>query len=141
MTIKQFNERFQHTLPITVAWSDMDALAHVNNAKFFRYLESARVDFLQQYEHLMPMPRVGVGPILAFIECQFMRPLTFPDEIVVGSSVTEVGNTSVKLEQEIFSARLEDMVARSMSVLVLIDYSTGEKIRVPDAVRELARPS
>jgi acyl-CoA thioester hydrolase len=135
MTSKEFKARFQHTIPVSVAWSDMDALAHVNNANYFTYFETARIDFLQQFEHLLPMPRVGVGPILAYIECQFLRPLTFPDEIFLGSSVVDVGNTSLKLEQEILSVKLEDVVARSMSVLVLIDYGTGEKIRVPDAVR------
>ena len=117
----------------------MDALAHVNNAKYFRYMESARVDFLQKYEHLMPMPRVGIGPILAYIDCQFILPLTFPDEVVVGTRITEVGNSSIKLEQETFSVNQEKTVATSKSVIVLIDYATGEKVRVPDVVREMVQ--
>jgi acyl-CoA thioester hydrolase len=139
MTADQFIAEYQHTLRIVVAWGDMDAMAHVNNTQYFRYMESARVDFLQQYEHLMPMPRLGVGPILAYIDCQFLIPVTYPDEVIVGSLVTEVGNTSIKLEQAIFSTRFEKIAASSKSVLVLINYATGEKARVPDAVREMVQ--
>ena len=137
MTADHFKSEYQHTFYIIVAWSDMDALAHVNNAKYFTYLESARVDFLQHYQHLMPMPRAGVGPILAYIDCQFILPVTFPDEVIIGSRVIDVGNTSVKLEQAIFSTEFEQIAAASKSVLVLINYSTGEKVKVPDGVREL----
>ncbi|HLF64305.1 MAG TPA: thioesterase family protein [Saprospiraceae bacterium] len=137
MNSDQFKAPYQHAFHIIVAWNDMDALAHVNNVKYFRYFESARIDFLRQYEYLMPMPRAGVGPILAYIECQFILPVTFPDEVIVGSRITEVGNTSVKLEQALFSTKLEMIAARSKSVLVLTDYKTGEKMRVPDAVRDL----
>ena len=126
-------------MQIRVAWSDMDALGHVNNATYFTYMESARIDFLEDYEHLMPMPREGIGPILAYIDCQFIVPATFPDEVIVGSRITEIGNTSVKMEQVIYSMKFEAIVSSSKSVLVLINYATGEKIRVPDSVRESFR--
>jgi acyl-CoA thioester hydrolase len=139
MTADQFKSEYQHGLNIIVAWCDMDAMVHVNNAKYFRYFESARVDFLQKYEHLMPMPRIGIGPILAYIDCQFMIPLTFPDEVIVGSRITEVGNTSIKLEQSVYSMSLGKIAASSKSVIVLIDYGTGEKVQVPAAVRKLTQ--
>lgn len=139
MTIDQFKSGFQHNFHIIVAWRDMDALAHVNNATYFTYMESARVDYLRKYEQLMPMPGEGIGPILAYIDCQFMFPITFPDEVVVGTRITEVGNTSIKLEQEIFSMNHQKTVASGKSVIVLIDYATGEKVRVPDVVREMVR--
>lgn len=30
----------------TVAWGDMDAFGHVNNAMYYRYVESARLAYL-----------------------------------------------------------------------------------------------
>ena len=115
----------------------MDALGHVNNATYFTYMESARIDFLQNFESLMPMPRSGTGPILAYIDCQFLIPVTFPDDVYVGSRIIDVGNSSLKIEQAIYSAGQKSIVASSKSVIVLINYSTGEKVRVPDNIREL----
>ncbi len=141
MTATEFTDDFQHTLHITVAWSDMDALAHVNNATYFTYMESARIAFLDDYEQLMPMPRQGIGPILAYIDCQFILPVTYPDKVLVGSRITDIGNTSVKMEQAIYSTKYEKVVAQSKSVLVVINYATGEKVRVQDAVRDAFRRS
>jgi acyl-CoA thioester hydrolase len=28
-------------------WGDMDAMGHVNNAQYFRYLETARIDWMR----------------------------------------------------------------------------------------------
>ena len=30
----------------TVAWGDMDAFGHVNNVQYYRYMESARISYL-----------------------------------------------------------------------------------------------
>ena len=30
-----------------VRWGDMDAMGHVNNAQYFRYLETARIDWMR----------------------------------------------------------------------------------------------
>jgi acyl-CoA thioester hydrolase len=113
----------------------MDALGHVNNAMYFRYFESARIDFLRNLESLMPMPRSGVGPVLAYIDCQFLAQVRFPDTMIVGSQVTGIGTTSVKMTQTIFSVAQQKIVAESKSVLVVFDYATGSKVRVPDSIR------
>lgn len=37
----------------TVAWGDMDAFGHVNNATYYRYIESARLAYLGKLNILM----------------------------------------------------------------------------------------
>jgi len=137
MHLEDFKSSHEHTIAIVIAWGDMDALGHVNNALYFRYFESARLDFLRNLQALMPIPRSGIGPVLAYIDCQFIAQVTFPDTILVGSSVTGIGNTSVRMTQTIYSTAQERIVAESKSVLVVIDYATGEKVRVPEEVRKV----
>src|SRR5450830_186271 len=36
---------YQMTIPIR--WGDMDAMNHVNNTSYFRYLETCRIDLMQ----------------------------------------------------------------------------------------------
>jgi acyl-CoA thioesterase FadM len=38
---------FRHVTPIAVRFRDIDAMGHVNNAVFFTYLESARVEYMR----------------------------------------------------------------------------------------------
>jgi acyl-CoA thioester hydrolase len=55
---------------------------------------------------------------------------------VVGARATKLGNTSVTLEHAVWPAGSEEhILARGTSVVVLLNYTTGEKVRVPEAVR------
>jgi acyl-CoA thioester hydrolase len=124
-------------MQIPVVWNDMDALGHVNNSRYFVYLESARIDFLAKYEQHLPMPDSETGPILAYIDCQYRLPITFPDNLQVNSTVTELGRTSLHLAQEIYSEKFRAVAATSKSVIVLINYKTGEKLPIPEQMRDV----
>ena len=51
---------FEARLPIR--WGDMDAMGHVNNASYFRYLETVRIDWLWSIG-CKPAPD-GEGPVI-----------------------------------------------------------------------------
>jgi acyl-CoA thioester hydrolase len=125
--------------PVTVAfpihWGDMDALGHANNVMYFRWFESARTACFQRIG--VSMSGRGVGPILASTSCDFLRPLVYPADVVVGARVARVGETSITIEYGLWRAGAEEELhARGTSVVVLIDYGTGAKVRVPDDVRQ-----
>jgi acyl-CoA thioester hydrolase len=125
--------------PVTVEfplhWGEMDALGHVNNARFFTWFESSRIAFFQAagitLEH-----RGGVAPILAAAHCDYLEPVVFPVRLVVGARATKLGNTSVTLEHAVWPVgEPKRLFARGTSVVVLLNYATGEKVRVPDTIR------
>ena len=39
--------RWVHTTRMPVRWGDMDAMGHVNNTVYFRYMEQARIEWLE----------------------------------------------------------------------------------------------
>ncbi|MDB4933735.1 MAG: 4-hydroxybenzoyl-CoA thioesterase [Labilithrix sp.] len=121
------------TLP--VQWSDMDALGHVNNARFFTWFESARIALFQR----IGVPTSGpssTGPILATTSCDFLRPVVFPATVRIGARVTRVGETSLTMEYEVADASdAAALYARGTSVAVLVDYATTQKVRIPDDIR------
>ncbi len=84
-----------HTLALRIAWGDMDALAHVNNTIYVRWLESARVALFERL--LGPVRAEGVGPILASVTCDYLAPVVYPGTVVVGTRVSQLeshGQTS-----------------------------------------------
>lgn len=119
-------------LEIPVAWGDMDALGHVNNAVYFRWFESARIAFFERVGLLGDQPS-KIGPILATTHCDFLAPVQYPAAVVVGARVPRVGNTSLEMQYEV--TQNDVPVARGSGVVVLVDYATGEKVPVPDEVR------
>lgn len=117
-------------------WGEMDALGHVNNARFFTWFESARIALFTRLG-VRPSQPSNVGPILASTRCDFLVPVVYPAEIAVGVRVANVGNTSIEMHYVVCRTDTPDVAcARGSSVAVLIDYATGQKVRVPDAVRQ-----
>ena len=130
-----------------VAWGDMDALGHVNNTHFFRWFESARI---RLFEHLgiRAIQPLAIGPILATASCDFLKPIHYPNTVVTSARVARIGETSMGIDYEIRDEGNSEIVyARGTSVIVMIDYQTGAKVRVPEDVRikaeaaAIAKPS
>src|SRR5262245_20383692 len=76
---------FPVVIEIPIAWGEMDAMQHVNNIVYFRYVESARMAYFERIGFLEHQRVTGVGPILAWTNCRFRRPLTYPDTVRVGT--------------------------------------------------------
>ena len=84
------------TLP--VQWGDLDALGHVNNTRYFTWFESARIALFERVGLANTGADLTVGPLLATTTCDFLRPLHYPDTVVVGARVSRMGNTSFTME-------------------------------------------
>ncbi|MEZ4453975.1 MAG: thioesterase family protein [Nannocystaceae bacterium] len=114
-----------------VAWGDMDAFAHVNNVVYFRWFESARIAYFAALEWAPG----GVGPILAHTACAFRAPLTYPDTVVIGARVDEVGDDRFTMRYRVVSERLDRIAAEGEGRVVSYDYSRGIKAPLPAAIR------
>lgn len=132
---------FAVTIELPVQWGEMDALRHVNNAVFFTWFESARIAYFDRLRASIPGAgsTVGmgeIGPILASTSCDFVRPVTYPAIVRVGARVTELGNSSMRMEYAVERTDApEDLCAKGTSVVVLVRYATLQKVRVPDEMR------
>lgn len=120
------------TLP--VQWGDQDLFGHVNNTVYFRWFESARIAYLNQIK--MPRPEhEHTGPILAAINCNYRRQLTFPDNVEIGSRITRIGRTSVTMNHSLWSLEQQALAADGDSTIVMFDYETQRPVPVPDSIR------
>ncbi|HET6231824.1 MAG TPA: thioesterase family protein [Longimicrobiaceae bacterium] len=126
---------FPVVVEMPVAWGDMDFFRHVNNTVFFRYFESARIEYLGRIGFQAALEETGVGPILASTSCRFRRPLTYPDTVSVGARATEVSEDRFTMEYRLVSRKLGEVAADGGGVLVSYDYGAGRKAPLPDAVR------
>lgn len=125
---------------IPVAWGEMDALNHVNNVSFFRYLETARVGFIRALGVDVSDRRRGLGFILQHAECRFRRPVNFPDTLRVTSSLVSIGDDRFTLEHQVISTATDHVAAVGRGTIVTYDYSVHAKVSIPPIVRDaLAR--
>ena len=119
-----------------VAWGEQDPFGHVNNVVYFRWMESARIDYFRQANLGTTDNKTGYGPILASIKCDFRRQLNFPDTIRIGARVARIGRTSLTMTHRVESQSQKAIVAEAESTLVVFDYASGKPHPVPEALRK-----
>jgi acyl-CoA thioester hydrolase len=119
-------------IDVTVQWGDMDALGHVNNARYFTWFESARIALFEKIGVVSAGPS-SLGPILATTTCDFLAPVHYPAKLRVSARCSKVGETSLTMQYQITCG--DRVHARGSSVAVLVDFGSSAKVRVPDDVR------
>lgn len=124
------------TIEVPVAWGEMDAFQHVNNAVYFRWFESARITYFRKIGMLETMERTGVGPILASTDCRFRLPLAYPDTITVGTRVSSLGEDRFVMDYAIASESFGKLAANGTGLIVTFDYQSNQKAPVPTETRE-----
>ncbi|MCO4770812.1 MAG: acyl-CoA thioesterase [Deltaproteobacteria bacterium] len=122
---------------IPIAWGDMDAFQHVNNTVFFRYFETARINYFSAVGTLAPMESTGVGPILAETSCRFRRPLTFPDTVIAAVRVPleSLEEDRYTMEHVLWSEAQQTIAAMGTGSIVSFDYRNERRAPVPEVVR------
>ncbi len=124
-----------HTYRLRVPFSDIDMLGHVNNAKYFTYLETARTDhLLSGFDKLLENRPASV--IIARAEIDYLSPAKWNDELAVKLRTSAVGNTSWTYEYEIMNEEDNRLVAKGKTVQVAYDYTKATKISIPPKLRE-----
>lgn len=120
---------------IPVAWGEMDALNHVNNVVYFRYFETARLDYFAGLELMEEMATTGIGPVLSETQCRYKLPVTYPDTLLVGSRVTAIEEDRFTMEYQIVSKKLGKVTTVGEATVVMFDFKKQKKARVPERLR------
>lgn len=131
------SKKLVHTMRMPIRWGDMDAMGHVNNTNYFRYIESARIAWLEQVGGL-PESR-SEGPVIVNASMNFLKQLTYPADIEVRTFVAPPGRSSVEVSHEI---RLIDpdghpgeLHAEGAAKVVWVDFRLGKSAPLPQALR------
>ncbi|TKB49399.1 acyl-CoA thioesterase [Ferrimonas sediminicola] len=126
-----FIQNFPIHTPVQVAWGEMDALQHVNNTVYFRYFESARIDFFDQLGLMEELKQSGIGPILAETRCRFKRPLFFPDRVLIGTRITALSDDRFTMEYQVFSQSQQAVTSVGNAEVVVYDFRHNRKATLP----------
>lgn len=121
---------------IPVAWGDMDALQHVNNAVYFRYFETARLDYFKQIDLLVDLKHHHIGPVLGHTECRYKIPVTYPDTLLIGSRVSELLDDRFTMEYLIVSKKIGKVTTVGSATCVMFDFQNQTKAPIADHIKQ-----
>ncbi len=126
----KFLEQFPINTQITVAWGEMDALQHVNNVVYFRYFETARIDFFNQINLLDELQTTSIGPVISENQARYKRPVTFPDTLTVGVSISDIKDDRFMMHYSVYSQAQQAVTTVGSSQVVMFNFKTGQKAKL-----------
>ncbi|WP_300419156.1 thioesterase family protein [uncultured Pseudoalteromonas sp.] len=130
--MQSFIEQHPIRTKINVAWGEMDALQHVNNVVYFRYFETARIDFFTQLGFLKDLQATGVGPVISETNARYKRPVTFPDTVHVGVKISDIEHDRFMMHYTVFSESQDAVTTIGSSQVVMFNFKTGKKAQLND---------
>jgi acyl-CoA thioester hydrolase len=120
--------------PVRVRFSDVDVYGHVNNVKYFEYLQEARISM---NAHLW----TGLEPIslvVAQTDVDYRVPILFrPEPYDAWSWVSRVGTRSATIESLITDG--DTVLARARVAIVFFDRETQRSTEPPEPYLERLR--
>ena len=116
---------------LPVIWGDMDSFQHVNNTIYFRYFESARIQYFKALGWMDSVEKLPIGPILGSTSCRYRIPLTYPDTGYAGAKITEIDEKHFTMEYLIVSEQHPETVAEGTGVVICYNYQKKQTTQIP----------
>lgn len=131
------NQKILYTKTIDILWDDMDAYGHVNNAKYFTYMQECRFDWLTELKiEFSPTSR---APVLGAANCKFIRPIVYPAKIAVDLYLAGKVGKKIIFSHTIRNANNpEQIYAIGEAEVVWFDFVTNKSIPEPEEYSHLS---
>ena len=123
-----------HRFPLHVRFSDVDVYRHVNNVKYFEYLQEARVRQMSELTRGSGFTRPAF--VVAQTDVDYRLPILLRHEPYdVWSAIIAVGTRSMTIESEIADA--DQVLARARVTVVFFDPATQRSVMPQPELRDL----
>jgi acyl-CoA thioester hydrolase len=130
--------RFPYEITLEVAFRDIDAMGHVNNAVFFAYYEMVRIKYLGEIMEdsgLLSTELLDLPLILVEANCIYKSPALLTELLRIGAGISRFGNKSFDM---LYRVEGEDgrLIAYGKTVQVMYDYVARSAFRIPEELKQ-----
>jgi len=145
MTEQHKSQAFQDVfkLPIRVYYEDTDLGGVVYHSNYINFFERARTEWLRtlglEQDNLLSEHQLAF--VVRALDCEYIKPALFNDELFVSVDIRELRNTSVVFKQQVFRYSKEDekekygdhiVLAKGKVKVVAVDSKKFKPKRLPD---------
>lgn len=129
--------QYKHKIELNIRFMDIDAMNHVNNARYLNFLEESRIAYsqevLQQFNDIK-----SFNAVVARIEIDYLRPIEFGEKVLVYTRISRIGTKSFNFESVIVIEKDGKSIpaAKATQALVNIDLKSGKSDVIPDTIRK-----
>ena len=95
-----------HRTAIRVRFGETDAMGVANNAIYLQYFEVGRIEHLRAMGHsYSEVHDGGIDMVVVEAGIRYLRPLRFDDELVVETTIDELGRASFRFAYRVLGRR------------------------------------
>lgn len=124
-------ESFNHSTDIQIRFSDVDVLGHVNNTIYFNYYDTGKSQFFSDILD-RPIEWRKVETVIANVDCCYVAPIFYGEDIAVLTKCETVSDRSFKLMQVIWEKKKGVVKSACETVMVAFDPATQQGAEMPD---------
>lgn len=129
-------QAYRHQIDFPVRFSDLDAMGHVNNARYLTFYEEGRAYWCRDCLG-MEAGSVEYPVIVARTEVDYLLPIPFGRSVRVFTRCARIGTKSITVEGCIsLDEEGHEMASRYKCILVFFDYDKGQAHPIPDAAKQ-----
>ena len=129
-------KKLVYEMRIPIRWGDMDAMGHLNNGSYFRYLETMRIDWMYSIG-CVPDPQ-GEGPVIVNAFCNFYQQLVYPGNVLMRMYTSDPGRTTFETWGTMERAEAPGVVcAAGGATTIWINFPEQKAAELPKWMREI----
>ena len=129
-------KKLVYEMLIPIRWGDMDAMNHLNNTVYFRYLETIRIDWMASIG--CQPDASGEGPVIVNAFCNFYKQLEYPGDVLTKMYVSDPGRTTFETWGTMERADKPGVVcAAGGATTIWVDFPAQKAKTLPDWLRKV----
>jgi acyl-CoA thioester hydrolase len=130
---------FSHLIEITTRWIDNDAYGHLNNVVYYSFFDTVVNGYLIA-QGALDIANSAVIGLVVETQCNYFKPITFPDRVRAGLAVAQLGNSSVTYRIGLFRNDDDTAAAQGHFVHVYIERASSKPVPLPAALKTALQP-
>ncbi len=115
---------FKHTLDVQIRFNDIDSLGHVNNAVYMEFFDLGKARYFTAANN-GPVDWRTANIVVANVNCNYLAPIYFNEQIAVQTQTTYVHDRSVKLLQQLINKDTGEVKCQCEVIMVGFDVKQG----------------
>ncbi len=130
---------FKFHTGLRVRWMECDAQGIAFNGSYLNYLEVGQAEYYRNlgFSIYRIAQRGYFDSAVVKVTVEYKAPARVEDDLEVFVGVSDIGNTSLTLNAEIYPQGSDQLLTVIQSIYVGYDAATGQTRPVPDDIRKL----
>jgi acyl-CoA thioester hydrolase len=129
-------KKLVHEMVMSIRWGDMDAMGHLNNASYMRFMETIRIEWFSAIG-CNPNPQ-GQGPVIVNVFCNFYKQFEYPGDVLIKMYVSEPGRSSFESWATLERTDMPGVIhAAGGATTVWVDFPAQKSVAMPAWFKEI----